>query len=73
MTAKEHNEFYYFFHDITGEAMMVHREFHEGLVESAYEAALEYLLKNKGYPLAGLSERILDPADGLVINLVDVL
>jgi len=25
------------------------------------------------HPLAGLSERILDPADGLVINLVDVL
>ena len=24
-------------------------------------------------PLAELSERILDPADGLVINLVDVL
>ena len=49
MTAKEYNEFYYFFHDITGEAMLVHSEFHEGLVESAYEAALEYLLKNKGY------------------------
>ena len=28
---------------------------------------------NSLYPLAGLSERILDPADGLVINLVDVL
>ena len=49
MTAKEHNEFYYFFHEITGEAMSVHSEFHEGLLESAYEAALEYLLKNKGY------------------------
>ena len=49
MTAEEHNKFYHFFHDITGEAMLVHSEFHEGLLESAYEAALEYLLKTKGY------------------------
>ena len=49
MTAKEHNEFYRFFHDITGEAMLVHSEYHEGLLESAYEAALSYLLKQKGY------------------------
>ena len=49
MTAEEHNKFYNFFHDITGEAMLVHSEYHEGLLESAYEAALEYLLKLKGY------------------------
>ena len=49
MTAEEHNKVYHFFHEITGEAMLVHSEFHEGLLESAYEAALEYLLKNKGY------------------------
>ncbi len=49
MTAKEHNEFYKFFYDITGEAMCVHSEYHEGLLESAYEAALTYLLKSKGY------------------------
>ena len=49
MTAKEHNEFYQFFYDITGEAMNVHSEYHEGLLESAYEAALTYLLKSKGY------------------------
>ncbi|MBQ3363547.1 MAG: GxxExxY protein [Muribaculaceae bacterium] len=49
MTAKEHNEFYKFFYDITGEAMNVHSEYHEGLLESAYEAALTYLLKSKGY------------------------
>ncbi len=49
MTAKEHNEFYKFFYDITGEAMSVHSEYHEGLLESAYEAALTYLLKSKGY------------------------
>ena len=30
-------------------------------------------LKYFKYPLAELSERILNPADGLVINLVDVL
>jgi len=29
--------------------MLVHSEYHEGLLESAYEAALEYLLKLKGY------------------------
>ena len=49
MTAEEHNKFYYFFHDITGEAMLVHSEYHEGLLESAYEAAFEHLLKLKGY------------------------
>ena len=49
MNAEEHNKFYSFFHDITGEAMLVHSEYHEGLIESAYEAALEYLLKLKGY------------------------
>jgi len=49
MTAKEHNEFYSFFHEITGEAMTVHSEYHEGLLESAYEAALTYLLRLKGY------------------------
>ena len=49
MTAEEHNKFYHFFHDIKGEAMLVHSEYHEGLLESAYEAALEYLLKLKGY------------------------
>ena len=49
MTAEEHNKFYHFFHDITGEATLVHSEYHEGLLESAYEAALEYLLKLKGY------------------------
>ena len=35
-------------------------------------AAKEFI-ENMTNPLAGLSERILDPADGLVINLVDVL
>ena len=49
MTAKEHNEFYRFFHEITGEAMLVHSEYHEGLLESAYEAALSYLLRKKGF------------------------
>ena len=40
---------YVFFHEITGEAMRVHRKFHSGLLESAYEAALKYLLEQKGY------------------------
>lgn len=46
---KEHNERYAFFRDITGEAMRVHRKFKPGLLESAYEAALKYLLELKGY------------------------
>ena len=29
--------------------MLVHSEYHEGLLESAYEAALTYLLRQKGY------------------------
>lgn len=45
---KQHNEKYRFFADITGEAMRVHRKYKPGLVESAYEAALQYLLTQKG-------------------------
>ena len=46
---KEHNEKYQFFADITGLAMKVHAEYKPGLLESAYEAALKYLLEQKGY------------------------
>jgi len=46
---EEHNKKYQFFSDITGEAMLVHRKYHPGLLESAYEAALKYLLEQKGY------------------------
>ena len=46
---QEHNKRYEFFRDITGEAMRVHRKYHSGLLESAYEAALKYLLEQKGY------------------------
>lgn len=46
---EEHNKRWDFFRDITGEAMRVHRKFHFGLLESAYEAALKYLLEQKGY------------------------
>ena len=49
MTAEEYNQRYAFFHDITGMAMEVHTEYHGGLLESAYEAALKYLLEQKGY------------------------
>ncbi|MBQ9646103.1 MAG: GxxExxY protein [Prevotella sp.] len=45
---KQHNEKYQFFADITGEAMRVHRKFHSGLLESAYEAAMQYLLTQRG-------------------------
>ncbi len=46
---KEHNERYAFFHEITGVAMRVHGKYHGGLLESAYEAALKYLLEQEGY------------------------
>ena len=44
-----YNKQYEFFKDITGEAMRIHRKWHSGLLESAYEAALKYLLEQKGY------------------------
>ena len=46
---KTHNEKYAFFREITGEAMRVHRKFKPGLLESAYEAAMKYLLEQKGH------------------------
>jgi GxxExxY protein len=46
---EEHNLKYKFFSDITGAAMKVHSKFHAGLLESAYEAALKYLLEQQGY------------------------
>jgi GxxExxY protein len=46
---EEYNKKYEFFKDITGEAMLVHRKYKPGLLESAYEAALKYLLEQKGY------------------------
>ena len=45
---KEYNDRYQFFQDITGESMRVHRKYKPGLVESAYEAALKYLLEQRG-------------------------
>ena len=44
-----HNEKYKFFQDITGVAMLVHRKYHPGLLESAYEAAMKYVLEQEGY------------------------
>ena len=46
---KEHNKKYAFFHEITGIAMMVHSKYKYGLLESAYEAALRYLLEKEGH------------------------
>lgn len=37
----DHNRKYIFFHEITGYAMLVHRKYRPGLLESAYEAALK--------------------------------
>jgi hypothetical protein len=44
---KKYSPEYSFFYDITGEAMKVHNKFKPGLLESAYEAALKYLLELK--------------------------
>lgn len=46
---KEHNARLEPLRVITGVAMQVHAKFHPGLLESAYEAAMEYLLKQKGF------------------------
>lgn len=45
---RKHNEKYQFFKVIAGEAMRVHAKFKPGLLESAYEAALKYLLEQRG-------------------------
>ena len=46
---KEYNKKYQFFVDITGIAMKVYNKYHYGLLESAYEAAMRYLLELDGY------------------------
>lgn len=46
---KEHNKKYDFFREITGIAMKVHSKYRYGLLESAYEAALKYLLEQDGH------------------------
>jgi len=45
----EYNKKYEFFREITGVAMKVHSKYHYGLLESAYEAALKYLLEQQGH------------------------
>lgn len=45
----EHNNKYHFFVEITGIAMKVYNKFHYGLLESAYEAAMKYLLEEDGH------------------------
>lgn len=49
MTLEELNTKYLFFKEITGRSMEIHREYRSGLLESAYEAALKYLLELDGY------------------------
>lgn len=46
---KSYNKKYEFFRDITGVAMKVYNKYKYGLAESAYEAAIKYLLENDGY------------------------
>ena len=46
---QEYNKKYQFFRDITGVAMKVYNKYRPGLLESAYEAALKYLLEIEGY------------------------
>ena len=49
MNLEELNTKYSFFKEITGRSMEIHREYKPGLLESAYEAALKYLLQQDGY------------------------
>lgn len=46
---KKHNQRLEPLRVITGEAMRVYNKYKPGLIESAYEAALKYLLEQKGY------------------------
>ena len=46
---EEYNRRWDFFRTITGVAMKVHSKYRPGLLESAYEAALKYLLEQDGY------------------------
>ena len=46
---QEHNKRYSFFREITETAMKVFNKYRYGLLESAYEAALKYLLQQQGY------------------------
>ena len=46
---QEYNKKYHFFREITGIAMKVYNKYRPGLLESAYEAALKYLLEQNGY------------------------
>ena len=46
---EEHNKHWEFLKQINGVALKVYNGFHYGLFESAYEAALCYLLKESGY------------------------
>jgi len=46
---KEYNKKHKFFREITGVAMKVYNKYKSGLLESAYEAAMKYLLENSGY------------------------
>ncbi len=64
----EHRKTYNFFYDITGVAMMVHGEYKPGLLETAYEAALEYLLSLKGIVL---SIKLCCPCIGKRLNLTE--
>ena len=45
----EYNKKYQFFRDITGVAMKVYNKYRPGLLESAYEAAMKYLLELDGH------------------------
>ena len=49
MTIADINKHCESFYTITGLAMQVHAEYHPGLLESAYEAALVYLLSQNAF------------------------
>ena len=46
---KEYNKKHEYFRENTGVAMKFYNKYKSGLLESAYEAAMKYLLENSGY------------------------
>ncbi len=63
----EYNQKYEFFREIAGVAMKVHSKYRYGLLESAYEAALKYLLEQRDIRLKA---RYACRFTGMTCNLI---
>ncbi len=70
---EEYNKRFEFFREITGEAMLVHRKYKPGLLESAYEAAIKYLLEQKGHKSPMVCSLILVLTIFIPSGIIDIL